>query len=150
MKISSLQCAFSMLLQYSYFVVACETPLNPLWCLGATVPKTHVGWSLSQPFLLSVAGMHLKLSVRAWNSCWSFRVCIASVMALRNCMNRICSETHHFRTGDVIFLNFALTPPHLVPASFLLQRFVLQLLFCQLSLMKESSFKVAAALNSRC
>lgn len=38
-KISSLQCAFSMLLQYFYFVVACEVLLNSFWYLKATVPK---------------------------------------------------------------------------------------------------------------
>lgn len=38
-KISSPQCAFSMLLQYFYFVVACEVPLNSFWYLKATVPK---------------------------------------------------------------------------------------------------------------
>lgn len=67
-------------------------PFKSILVFESYCPKNcHVGWSLSQPFLSFVPTMYLKLSVKASNSCWFFRVCIASIMALRNCMNRICN-----------------------------------------------------------
>lgn len=67
-------------------------PFKSILVFGNHCPQNcREGWSLSQPFLLSTARLHLKLSVKALNSCWSCRVHIASLMALRNFVNRICN-----------------------------------------------------------
>lgn len=83
---------FLYALKIFLFCSSMWNPFKSIVVFESRCPKNcHVGWSLSQPFLLSVARTHLKLSVTALNSCWSSRVCIASIMALRNCVNRICN-----------------------------------------------------------